>query len=125
EDLFEPETAAEAPGAARVDPQPRAGDAQREIHLHRLDRDVHAVRHVRLYDVDAVLVGPRAHAAGGELARHERLPAFGIAATESHDQQRARVGRRHPAVPRTRSVTAIFTGCPILTPSSSSQSSNA
>jgi len=29
------------------------------------------------------------------------------------------------AVPRTRSVTAIFTGCPILTPSSSSQSSNA
>ena len=27
EDLFEPETAAEAPGAARVDPQAGAGDA--------------------------------------------------------------------------------------------------
>src|SRR5262249_24813163 len=63
EHLLEAEATAEAPGAARVYPQPRAPDAQREVHLDRLDGDVHAVRDVGLDDVDTILVGARAHAA--------------------------------------------------------------
>ena len=75
----------------------RARDAQREVHLDRLDRDVHAVRDVGLDDVDAILVRAGAHAAGGQLAGHERASGLGVVAAERHHQQRARARRRHLA----------------------------
>src|SRR5262245_23678261 len=97
EDLFESEPAAETAGAARARPQPRARDAEWKVHLHRLDRDVHAVRDIGLDDVDAVLVRTRAHTARGELTGDEWTSRLRIAAAERHHEQRAGVRRGHPA----------------------------
>jgi hypothetical protein len=84
EDLLQAEAAAEAAGAARARPQAHTGDPQREVHLHRLDRDVHAVRDVGLDGVDAVLVRPRP-AAGGHRWRRTAGPSR-IAAPKAGDQ---------------------------------------
>ena len=73
---LEGETAAEAPGAARVGDEPVAVHPQRQValdQLHRLVREVgERVRHA----LEAVSGGPRAPAADEHLREHEGLPAL-------------------------------------------------
>ena len=81
--------------AAGILAQRHAMDADRRLHLHRLDRQVHAVGDVGLDDVDAVGPHARAAAASDQFPGDERRAAS-MPAAERQDHQLARAVGRHP-----------------------------
>ena len=100
------EAAAPGAGAAGIGPETPSIDANRRLELHGLGRQVHAIRGIRLDDIDAVSAGAGAAAAGDQLADDVAV-AVATAAAEGDDQELAR-GRCRYALRQVRYKTERF-----------------